>query len=117
MSDSRKIAEGMIKDLQKHQKDLEIANANRRKLVIYLTETKFVQREFDVLLDSKTPSTSKIYKKVGPILVPETHKSAHKTVCNRVELLTRQIADQEAIITDLEEKISNLRQVLQSTNV
>ncbi|MDP2436457.1 MAG: prefoldin subunit [archaeon] len=112
----RQIAEAMMKDLQKFQKDLEIAELNRRKLAVYLRETHFVKREFDLLVDPKSTSTATIYKKVGPILVPESNKSAHKTVSNRVELLQRQIADQEAIITDLEDKIMNLRKVFQSTN-
>lgn len=79
----------------------------RQQLETQLQENKIVREEFDNLDDS-----NKIYKLVGPVLLPQDKFEAESNVSKRLEFIESEIKRIEANIKSEQEKSDNKRQEL-----
>ncbi|KAK9458020.1 Prefoldin [Dipodascopsis uninucleata] len=86
------------------QKDLSTYIEARQKLESQLQENKIVQKEFSILEED-----AKIYKLVGPVLLPQDKTEAVINVDKRLEFIESEIIRIEGQITDSRAKIEKKR--------
>ncbi|KZS91762.1 Prefoldin [Sistotremastrum niveocremeum HHB9708] len=91
--------QGLSREYQKLQGDLETAVDARQRLDAQLTENEQVKKEFAQLKEHNT-----VYKLIGPVLVKQEQSSAKANVDNRLEFIRREMKRIEASIVDLEQK-------------
>ncbi|KAK7206254.1 Prefoldin [Myxozyma melibiosi] len=78
--------EKMMDEYRKIQTDISTTIEARQKLESQLQENKIVQKEFSILNED-----SKIYKLIGPVLVPQDRSEAVMNVDKRLEFITSEI--------------------------
>ncbi|KAK9446437.1 Prefoldin [Limtongia smithiae] len=86
--------EKLTDEYRKVQTDLQSFVEARQKLEGQLQENKIVQKEFSILEDD-----SKIYKLIGPVLVPQDRTEAVMNVDKRLEFIESEIKRIEGQIT------------------
>ncbi|CAK9437586.1 uncharacterized protein LODBEIA_P19640 [Lodderomyces beijingensis] len=97
MAEAQKL-ESLSQKFAKHQETINELIQSRSQLETQFQENKIVQDEFQSL-----NSESKIYKLVGPILLPQEFTEADLNVKKRIEFIEGEIKRVETKI-ELEEK-------------
>jgi len=92
--------EAIAQKLQADQRELNQAMVELQKLEVQFQESRIVKEEFDRLDDE-----AKIYKLIGPVLVPQEKFEADGNVAKRLEFITAQKAQAEAKIKSLQDKM------------
>ncbi|GMM50231.1 tubulin-binding prefolding complex subunit [Starmerella bacillaris] len=85
-------------DVQTLQMDLQKAMVEHQQLELQFQESRIVKEEFDTLDDG-----AKIYKLVGPVLLPQDKVEAAVNVDKRLEFITTQ----KSQLADKIEKLQN----------
>uniref|UniRef100_A0A060T5G8 ARAD1B11198p n=1 Tax=Blastobotrys adeninivorans TaxID=409370 RepID=A0A060T5G8_BLAAD len=85
------------------QREMSGLVATRQQLEAQLQENKIVQKEFDTLGDEK------IYKLIGPVLVPQEKVEATTNVNKRLEFIQSEIKRVEARINTGQKKMEETR--------
>ncbi|KAK9380866.1 Prefoldin [Kockiozyma suomiensis] len=96
--------EKMMDEYRKIQNDISTTIESRQKLESQLQENKIVQKEFSVLDED-----SKIYKLIGPVLVPQDRPEAVMNVDKRLEFIESEIKRVENQIKDTQSKADKQR--------
>ncbi|KAK9324120.1 Prefoldin [Lipomyces orientalis] len=96
--------EKLGEEFRKTQSDLSTYIEARQKLESQLQENKIVQKEFSILEDD-----SKIYKLIGPVLVPQDKSEAVINVDKRLEFIESEIRRIEGQINDTRAKTEKKR--------
>lgn len=91
----------LANQLNKQKQDLQQAVGERQRLETQLQESKIVKLEFDQLEDD-----AKIFKMIGPVLVPQDKIEADSNVGKRMDFIQKQI-------TSVEDRIKTLQTSLQ----
>ncbi len=81
--------------------------ASRQKLETQLQENKIVKEEFD-----KLKSGTKIYKLIGPVLLPQEQDEANSNVEKRLDFIKREITRVEEKIATEQSKFTQSRDAL-----
>lgn len=97
--------EGIAQEAQKEQQDLQKALIEHQQLEIQFQESKIVKQEFNKLSDE-----AKIYKLIGPVLVPQDKVDADSNVTKRLEFIEQQKKQ-------IEERIQKIQEGLQAKQV
>lgn len=92
-------------DVQTLQMDLQKALVEHQQLELQYQESRIVKEEFDTL-----DNTAKIYKLVGPVLVPQDRDDAELNVDKRLEFIGQQKKQ-------LADKIERLQQEVHSAQL
>ncbi|KAJ1817946.1 Prefoldin subunit 6 [Coemansia sp. RSA 2675] len=90
----RKKLESETMALQKLQKEYSTLVASRQKLDSQLQENTLVSNEFKLLDDG-----ARVYKMIGPVLVPQDKAEASANVEKRLEYITEELGRIEKRIT------------------
>ncbi|KAK9236324.1 Prefoldin [Lipomyces kononenkoae] len=96
--------EKLSEEFRKTQSDLSTYIEARQKLESQLQENKIVQKEFSILDDG-----SKIYKLIGPVLLPQDKDEAVMNVDKRLEFIESEIKRIENQINDTRAKSEKKR--------
>ncbi|KAK9388775.1 Prefoldin [Lipomyces mesembrius] len=96
--------EKITEEFRNTQSDLSSYIEARQKLESQLQENKIVQKEFSILDDH-----SKIYKLIGPVLVPQEKGEAVMNVDKRLEFIESEIKRIEGQINDTRAKSDKKR--------
>lgn len=89
-----------MEKLQQSQRELNQAMVELQKLEVQFQESRIVKEEFDKLGDD-----AKIYKLIGPVLVPQEKFEADANVEKRLEFITTQKKQAEGKIEALQKKM------------
>ncbi|CDK29817.1 unnamed protein product [Kuraishia capsulata CBS 1993] len=92
--------EDLSLSLNRLQNELQDTVSNRQRLETQFQENKIVKAEFDKLGDE-----AKIYKLVGPILLPQDNTEANMNVDKRLEFIEDEIKRCEAKIETTQTEI------------
>lgn len=96
--------ETVAQEFQQDQNELNKAMVELQQLEIQFQESRIVKEEFDRLNDD-----SKIYKLIGPVLVPQDKSEADTNVSKRLEFITSQKTQVETKIQTLRERMIKLQ--------
>ncbi|KAK9359104.1 Prefoldin [Lipomyces starkeyi] len=96
--------ETLTEEFRNTQSDLSSFIEARQKLESQLQENKIVQKEFSILDDH-----SKIYKLIGPVLIPQDKGEAVLNVDKRLEFIESEIKRIEGQINDTRAKSDKRR--------
>ncbi|KAK9370965.1 Prefoldin [Lipomyces kononenkoae] len=96
--------EKLGEEYRKTQSDLSAYIEARQKLESQLQENKIVQKEFSILDDD-----SKVYKLIGPVLLPQDKDEAVVNVDKRLEYIEAEIRRIETQINDTRAKSEKKR--------
>ncbi|KAH3661225.1 hypothetical protein OGAPHI_006632 [Ogataea philodendri] len=99
--------EQLSQQYTKLQSDLSDLVRARQKLETQFQENKIVKEEFDRLDDD-----AKIYKLVGPVLLPQDNSEANLNVDKRIEFITGDIARVEEKIQQHQKDLENIQSIL-----
>ncbi|KAJ3332947.1 hypothetical protein HDU76_012516 [Blyttiomyces sp. JEL0837] len=88
-----------VTEFQALQKDYSRAVSQRSTLESQLKENEMVKKEFDNM-----KGDGKVYKLIGPILVPQDKGEANANVKKRIEFISGEIQRLEGQIKTFEEK-------------
>ncbi|KAJ2000976.1 Prefoldin subunit 6 [Coemansia thaxteri] len=91
----RKKLESETMALQKLQKEYATLVTSRQKLDSQLQENTLVSKEFKLLSDE-----ARVYKLIGPVLVPQEKAEAATNVEKRLEYITAELSRLEKRIED-----------------
>lgn len=89
-----------MQDIQKIQREYTQAMVELQQLEVQFQESNIVKDEFGKLGDD-----SKIYKLIGPVLVPQEKDEADTNVAKRLEFITTQKSQAETKIEKLRERM------------
>ncbi|KAG7882128.1 hypothetical protein KL905_000378 [Ogataea polymorpha] len=101
--------EDLSKQYTKLQAELTELVRARQKLETQFQENKIVKQEFDTLDDD-----AKIYKLVGPVLLPQDNAEANLNVDKRIEFISSDIKRVEEKIQQRQQDLSKLQGVIMS---
>ncbi|KAG7868178.1 hypothetical protein KL918_001836 [Ogataea parapolymorpha] len=101
--------EDLSKQYTKLQAELTELVRARQKLETQFQENKIVKQEFDTLDDD-----AKIYKLVGPVLLPQDNAEANLNVDKRIEFISSDIKRVEEKIQQHQQDLSKLQGVIMS---
>ncbi|KAK9488112.1 Prefoldin [Lipomyces starkeyi] len=101
---SQSAYEKLTEEFRSTQSDLSSFIEARQKLESQLQENKIVQKEFSILDDH-----SKIYKLIGPVLIPQDKGEAVLNVDKRLEFIESEIKRIEGQINDTRAKSDKKR--------
>ncbi|KAG7811909.1 hypothetical protein KL921_002175 [Ogataea angusta] len=101
--------EDLSKQYTKLQAELTELVRARQKLETQFQENKIVKQEFDTLDDD-----AKIYKLVGPVLLPQDNAEANLNVDKRIEFINSDIKRVEEKIQQHQQDLSKLQGVIMS---
>lgn len=99
--------EQLSKQYNQVQSELSKMVASRQKLETQLQENKIVKEEFD-----KLKSGTKIYKLIGPVLLPQEQDEANSNVEKRLDFIKREITRVEEKIATEQSKFTQSRDAL-----
>lgn len=102
--EGRRGMETVAQEFQQDQNELNKAMVELQQLEIQFQESRIVKEEFDRLNDD-----SKIYKLIGPVLVPQDKSEADTNVSKRLEFITSQKTQVETKIQTLRERMIKLQ--------
>ncbi|MCJ1277909.1 hypothetical protein MMC21_005723 [Puttea exsequens] len=112
MADDQQKLQTLSEAYQNLQQDLQTTISARQKLESQATENKSVASEFALL-----PSSSNIYKLVGPVLLKQDRSEAVMAVEGRLDFIEREIKRLEKQIQDMQaESESKKMEVFQLQN-
>ena len=89
-----------MQEIQQIQKEYTQAMVELQQLEVQFQESSIVKDEF-----SKLDDESKIYKLIGPVLVPQEKEEADTNVAKRLEFITSQKSQAETKIEKLRERM------------
>lgn len=101
-----------MQEFQQDQKELNKAMVELQKLEIQFQESRIVKQEFDQLSNE-----SKIYKLIGPVLVPHDKSEADSNVTKRLEFIISQKSQVETRIQTLRERMTQLQKELREQQI
>ncbi|KAI5961903.1 YKE2 [Candida pseudojiufengensis] len=104
MTDVNKNLENLSLKFSEHQQNINDLINSRSKLETQYQENKIVNEEFQQLDES-----TKIYKLIGPILLPQDYTEASSNVTKRIEFIEGEIKRVETKIENEEKTIENIR--------
>ncbi|KAK9464059.1 Prefoldin [Lipomyces oligophaga] len=99
--------EKILDSLRSIQLELSTFIETRQKLESQLQESLIVQKEFDIL-----DQDSKIYKLIGPVLVPQDRQEAVMNVDKRLEFIQSEIKRTETKIAEAQTNTDKKRSEL-----
>lgn len=99
--------EKLVEEVQGIQKELATAVNNANNLQSQLTENKLVKDELDHLEED-----AKIYKLVGPVLIPQKPEEAKTTVNTRIEYIAKEVKNSKEQAQKIEKKQQERRVTL-----
>ncbi|GME80977.1 unnamed protein product [Ambrosiozyma monospora] len=103
--------EQLSKSFSQLQSNLSDLVVTRRQLETQFQENKIVKDEFNKLDDE-----SKIYKLVGPVLLPQDSNEANMNVDKRIEFIKGEIDRVEAKIAGIQKDMEKTRtELIQAT--
>lgn len=103
---ARKTAiEGMLETMKAQQADLRKATAGLQQLQSQLQENVLVREELSRVGDDR-----KVYKLVGPVLIPQEADEARSTVGTRIGFIDGEVKKAEGRVRGLETKAQEVQQ-------
>lgn len=96
--------QNIAQEIQQTQREYSQAMMELQQLEIQFQESTIVKDEF-----SKLGDDSKIYKLIGPVLVPQDKMEADTNVEKRLEFITSQKSQAESKIEKLRERMQKLQ--------
>ncbi|CAN8069598.1 unnamed protein product [Agarophyton chilense] len=97
LSNMKESIEKMAGEVQGIQRDYTAAVQGMNGLQNQLTENKLVKQELDCLEDG-----AKVFKLVGPVLVPQDADEANSTVQTRIEYISKELASAKTKVESIE---------------
>ncbi|XP_033095280.1 prefoldin subunit 6-like [Anneissia japonica] len=88
-----------VNKLRAAQKEYQMAATARQQLDAQMNENTIVKDELNLL-----EPDCKVYKMLGPVLVPQDLVEAKQTVSKRIEYIGGELKRQEKLIEDIEKK-------------
>lgn len=107
MADLNKKLESLSLDFSNHQNTLQDLITSRSQLETQYQENKIVRDEFAQI--DGTSESCKIYKLVGPVLLPQDYSEAEMNVKKRIEFIEGEIKRVETRIEAEEKKMEGIR--------
>ncbi|VEU23649.1 DEKNAAC105041 [Brettanomyces naardenensis] len=101
--------EQLSKGYNQAQSELTQLVSSRQQLETQYQENKIVKEEFDKLEDD-----TKIYKQIGPVLMPQDQSEAKLNVDKRLEFIKREIDRVEEKIKNEQDRFAKARDQLVS---
>lgn len=101
--------DALLKEARVQQAQLQRALAERQTLETQLQESVIVEKEF-----SELAADAKVYKMIGPVLIPQDKTESASNVSKRLEFIKSQIATVEEKLQSLQENLRKTQQKLQT---
>ncbi|CAN6598339.1 prefoldin subunit 6 [Trichomonascus vanleenenianus] len=108
MSEAQKKFQKANEEFNAIQQEYSGYVASRQQLETQLQENKIVKEEFDTLKDDG----AKIYKLIGPVMVPQEHVEAKTNVAKRLEFIEGEIKRVEGQMSATQKKLQDKRDEL-----
>ncbi|GJP54367.1 hypothetical protein CLOM_g13466 [Closterium sp. NIES-68] len=91
--------EAEVNALRSMEKDITRNHKVRRQYTLQLNENEMVQKELDLLEED-----AKVFKLIGPVLVPQDLAEAKANVAKRLEYISSEVKRLEGALKQLEQK-------------
>ena len=112
MSGLTNAADAELTQYKKMQEEITKLREKQQTLMQQLSENEMVKTELDLISSQK--DESKIFKLVGPILMPQDLTEAQQTVEKRLEFITSDMSKLESQIATLEGTTQQIAQKIQA---
>ncbi|CAI5476738.1 unnamed protein product, partial [Closterium sp. Yama58-4] len=97
--------EAEVNALRSLEKDISRNHKVRRQYSVQLNENEMVQKELELLEED-----AKVFKLIGPVLVPQDLAEARANVRKRLEYISSEVKRLEGALKQLEQKQASKQQ-------